>query len=173
MLKKQATSNLKPQHWRPVQPPKPQRADQLVGMGFRCWLAGYQSGDLSSWQHVWSAYSSAIGASRAQGVVTELSMWVRAICLAGARPINVSAIGCPTFCRDECMAISMVAACQRDACPAARACAFALLGHDRIEPTLGAAIDFAEALRDCGELLSETSVCNAMCAIRPMSRLKH
>lgn len=154
-------------------PPLRYRSERLVGLGFRCWLSGYETGDLSCWQTVWSEYADAIGAKQARQVVTDLSTWVREVRSGSSRPINVAAIGCPTFCRDECMAISMIAACQRDVCPAARACAFALLGHDRIEPAIGAAIDFAGALRACGEILTEGAICNAVCAVPAASARRH
>jgi hypothetical protein len=42
---------------------------------------------------------------------------VRTIKNKARREIEVFPMGCKGFCRDECIAISMVAACQHDACP--------------------------------------------------------
>jgi hypothetical protein len=141
------------------------RAEWLVGVGFRCWIAGYETGDISCWEHVWSEYAAAVGAAKAKPLVTELACWVREVRAASSRPITVYPGGCIRFCNDECTAISMIAACQH-ACPAARACAFALLGNDHVDVALNAATDFAEALRNCGELLGDPTISSIAAAIR-------
>ena len=53
-------------------------AERLVGVGFRCWLAGYETGDISCWESGWNAYSVALGPLHAKRAVTELACWVRA-----------------------------------------------------------------------------------------------
>jgi hypothetical protein len=54
-------------------------AERLVGIGFRCWLAGYDTGDISCWENGWNEYSRTLGAERAKRAVTELACWVRAV----------------------------------------------------------------------------------------------
>ena len=53
--------------------------ERLVGLGFRYWLTGFRTGDISCWERAWCAYSSTLGASLAKTAVTDLSCWVRAI----------------------------------------------------------------------------------------------
>jgi hypothetical protein len=53
--------------------------ERLVGLGFRYWLTGFRTGDISCWERAWCAYSNALGASLAKSAVTDLSCWVRAI----------------------------------------------------------------------------------------------
>ena len=36
--------------------------ERLVGLGFRYWLTGFRSGDISCWEKAWCAYSNALGA---------------------------------------------------------------------------------------------------------------
>ncbi len=36
-------------------------AEWLVGVGFRCWLAGYDTGDIACWENGWNAYAQALG----------------------------------------------------------------------------------------------------------------
>ena len=42
--------------------------ERLVGLGFRYWLAGYRTGDISSWEKAWDTYSSAMGAAAAHAL---------------------------------------------------------------------------------------------------------
>lgn len=128
--------------------------ERLVGLGFRHWLHGYRTGDISSWEKVWCAYSSVMGARAAKGAVGRLSGWVRAINVHAHRVPQTSPIDCAGFCRDECVAISMIAACQHHACPAMRACAFALLGCSMIDEVVHGAEGFAETMREADQVLS-------------------
>ena len=77
--------------------------------------------------------SQALGPNAARTAVSELSAWVRAVSAAARREITVSATDCAAFCRDECLAVSMIAACQHNTCPAMRACAFALIESSLID----------------------------------------
>jgi hypothetical protein len=65
------------------------------------------------------------------------------------------------------VAIAMIAACQHHACPAMRACAFALLGCSMIEEVVDVAESFAQALRDAEQVLSPTSAQAASLLLMP------
>jgi hypothetical protein len=125
---------------------------QLVGLGFRFWLTGFRNGDITCWERVWSAYSAALGGA-AKGAVSDLACWVSSISCHTQRDLKIAAIDCDRFCRDECLAIDMIAACQHDACPAMRACAFALLGCSMIEAVVEGAESFAATMRDADQVL--------------------
>jgi hypothetical protein len=129
--------------------------EHLVGFGFRHWYAGLTTSDLDAWETAWSTYQVALGAPDARRAVSELSNWVREVHAAASRPIVVAPRHCPRFCRDECTAIALVAACQRDVCPAARACAFALVGVDAVDPVIDAACQFADVLDACGHRFTD------------------
>jgi hypothetical protein len=137
-------------------------AEWLVGMGFRCWLAGYDTGDISCWENGWNAYARALGTERAKRAVTELACWVRAVRATASRKIEYSPVGCPGFCADECMAISLIAASQHHRCPAMRACALALTGSDLVDPVLDAANVFADVLQEADQRLSPEAVAALM-----------
>ena len=64
----------KPSH-RAFVPPR-SGAEWLVGVGFRCWLAGYDTGDIACWENGWNEYTRALGTERAKRAVTELACWV-------------------------------------------------------------------------------------------------
>ena len=52
------------------------RPERLVGVGFRCWLAGYQTDDINCWETGWNLFASELGPASAKTAVTELSCWV-------------------------------------------------------------------------------------------------
>jgi len=137
------------------------RPERLVGIGFRCWLAGYQTDDINCWETGWNLFASELGPACAKTAVTELSCWVRSVHKHACRPITYYPFGCAGFCVDECMAISMVAASQHSVCPAMRSCAFALLGSSDIDGVVKSATDFANVLSDFGHVLSDKSICDA------------
>lgn len=128
-------------------------AERLVGLGFRYWLTGFRTGDISCWERAWSAYSSSLGTSCAKGAITDLSCWVRAISRHARRDLETAAVDCDSFCRDECVAIAMIAACQHNACPAMRACAFSLLGCAMIDEVVQGAEVFAATMRGAEQVL--------------------
>jgi len=132
--------------------------ERLVGVGFRCWLAGFQTSDIGCWEVAWEEMSRAVGARAAKPLMTELACWVRAVQDAAERKIEVYPAQCRLFCRDECLAISMVAACQHSACPAFRACAVALLGSNEIDEAIEGADGFARRLKEADQVLSPGSV---------------
>lgn len=127
--------------------------ERLVGLGFRYWLTGFRTGDISCWERAWGAYSNALGPTCAKGAITDLSCWVRAISRHARRDLETSAVDCDRFCRDECVAIAMIAACQHNACPAMRACAFSLLGCSMIDEVVQGAENFASTMRQAEQVL--------------------
>ena len=94
--------------------------------------------------------------------MTELACWVRAVRATASRKIEYSPVGCPGFCADECMAISLIAASQHHRCPAMRACALALTGSDLVDPVLDAANAFADVLQEADQRLSPEAVAALM-----------
>lgn len=137
-------------------------AEWLVGMGFRCWLAGYDTGDIACWENGWNEYDRILGTSRAKRAVTELACWVRAVRSSASRKIEYYPFGCAGFCADECMAISLIAASQHHRCPAMQACALALTGSDLVAPIIDAANAFADALHEADQRLSQDAVAALM-----------
>ena len=138
----------------------PLSPERLIGVGFRGWLAGYQYQDVSCWEYVWNAYATTLGPKHAKSAVAELSGWLRQVNDSACRRIETYPTGCAGFCQDECIAISVIAACQNAYCPALRACAFALVGPSNIERMLAEAQDFADRLRAMDQCLSPNVICN-------------
>lgn len=130
----------------------------LVGMGFRCWLAGYDTGDITCWENGWSTFNRVLGPACAKRAVTELACWVRATRAAASRKIEYNTLKSRRFCADECMAMSLIAASQHHRCPAMQACALALTGSDTVDPVIDAASAFADALNEADYRLNQEIV---------------
>lgn len=135
-----------------------QKGEALVGLGFRYWMTGYQHGKFDYWKDGWRLYTDELGVLAARSVVTELATWVQEVVTAAQRPIEVGPCtklrGDMRFCRDECMAVSLIAACQTGVCPALQACAHALIGDQDAERVICASTCFANRLADHDVYLS-------------------
>lgn len=169
MMRTAKTSHRTPDAFPAALSAPPFQAERLVGVGFRCWMTGLDTGDIDCWQTAFSEFAGCVGVDHAKKLVPGLSNWVRAVRGSAARPIEISPRSCNGFCRDECLAIAMVAACQHSACPALKACAFALIGSSNVAPALDAAEEFALHLRQADQILSPGSICNAA-AFMPLGR---
>ena len=127
-----------------------------------------------SWEWAWNHFAQKLGAKIAKPVVTQLSYWVRAVHGSAARPIEIYPMNCAGFCRDECMAISLIAASQNDHCPAMRACAFALLECNDLDNVISSTEQFASILLSSSLRLSADSLINANAVINnELSREVH
>jgi hypothetical protein len=145
--------------------------ERLVGLGFRYWMLGRTTGEIACWERAWTLYSGMFGTAGAKCTIEALSSWVRAVSTWSRRDIEVYHEGCSSFCRDECVAISMIAACQHRTCPALRACAFALIESAMIDTVVDRAQDFAEAMAGVDQVLSPGSIVEAPVDLAPVNRL--
>lgn len=149
--------------------------ERLVGLGFRYWLMGFRTGDIGCWERAWSAYSDTLGPTAAKTAVTDLSCWVGAVNRHAQRELETADLDCDRFCRDECTAIAMIAACQHNACPAMRACAFSLLGCSLIDSVVQGAEAFAATMRGAQQILPPSCASGAasLLAITPATAMRH
>lgn len=132
--------------------------DRLLGLGFRHWYAGYQTGNIACWESAWQLYSEALGPKPARVIVDELSNWVRSVSASTRRDIQVCPTNCDKFCQDECLAVSMIAASQHKTCPAMRACAFALVESALIDDVVCHCENLALTLKSADQFLSPASI---------------
>lgn len=139
----------------------------IVGYGFRGWISGYQSGDIGCWEEVWRLYAGALGAPHARAAVGCLSEWAKSVAVASRHPIEVQPLGARGFCRDESLAISMIAAFQHNTCPAMRACAFALMETSLVDEVLHHAGTFALTLRSIDAVVPPAWIVNANAFVEP------
>lgn len=139
------------------------RPERLVGLGFRHWMLGCQTGDIDCWAEAWNIYRAALGCREANLAVSHLSSWVQAVNVSACRDICVGDCGrTEDFCRDERLAMTMVAACQYNTCPALRACAFALVESTRLEEVVHETETFSTVLRGLGQMLAPQLLSTAL-----------
>ncbi len=132
-------------------------AERLAGLGFRCWLAGYQNNAMTFWEDAWNLYAHELGPVSARAAICDLSAWVRALSGNARRPITLYPAACDRFTHDECLAVSMIAAAQHN-CPAIRACAFALLGAQPLDEVITSASRFAARLSENQMMLGPSPI---------------
>ena len=135
-----------------------QENDRLIGIGLRSWLSGADTGDISCWQKGWERYAEALGAERAKTVFMELGCLARLIQSNSGRKIEFESFDCPDFCRDECLAVAMIAASQHDQCPALESCARALSGKSGMTAIMTGATQLARTLQNADILLGRDLV---------------
>ncbi|MBK1871166.1 hypothetical protein [Taklimakanibacter albus] len=132
------------------------KPERLVVTGLRCCMAGYAYGDIECWETAWRSYSMELGTDDARKLMGELQYWVRTLRAHSTRPLSVFPHGCGHVCRDECMALSLIAALQDHDQPAALLAARHLSGaHEGDAPLELAAAgrSYADALIAAGQKL--------------------
>lgn len=128
-------------------------AERMVGLGFRCWVRGMQTGDTRFFDVCSRQYISRYGVKDGLVLSTKLGTWVNSLEKMRARPLKIFEVSAPGFSYDEVVAISMIAACQHAECPALRACIYAITEASEIDMPQFAAQDFADGLIDAGQIL--------------------
>lgn len=133
------------------------KPERLVVTGLRCCMAGYAYGDIECWETAWRSYAMELGTDDARRLMGELQFWVRTLRAESARPLSVFPYGCAHVCRDECMALSLIAALQDHDQPAALLAARHLSGATAAAAPLAVAAagqSYAEALAAAGQKLA-------------------
>ena len=120
--------------------------ERLVLEGYRRWLAGYDSGSVSPWEMTQTLYEELLGAAEGRRVLAELSHFVRTLRQCAACPLKSFPFGAHHVCRDECLALGLIAALQHDDPGAVSTCLSALACPARSAEVAEAAACFADAL---------------------------
>ncbi len=156
---------------------KPRRPDfrvaQMVGRSFRCGMLARREASGLSWSYAWQEIAGVAGASQADDLVMALEKFVESVDRAAARHIEVLPKGCPGLCRDECLAVSVIAASQLGACPALKSCVYALIDCGNVETCIQTATSFSAALRHAGQTLPRDAICNALALMPAQSGRTH
>lgn len=166
-------------------PPFSSPAERMVGLGFRCWMRGVQTGDTRFFDVCSRHYILSFGLKNGIILTSKLADWVYELDRLRQRPISIHQMSDAGFSYDEVVAISMIAACQHSECPALKACVYAItqaspVGQEAssalnspahpsdnhiardwdagLEMPSLAAKDFADGLVDAGQILSHQSI---------------
>jgi hypothetical protein len=120
--------------------------ERLVLLGLRGWMAGYETGDIACWEAVWNDHARTLGPQTAKPLVTELSCMVRLLRRGTCPLARFYPPPCRFLCRDECLALGLIAGCQAEAWAAADSAARKLAGANSAESLLTSGRLYAAAL---------------------------
>jgi hypothetical protein len=87
-------------------------AERVALTSFRSTLAGYDLGDPSCWDDLWSTLVSEGGVDLACRISGSLHYFVRTLRAARPQKINYFPVSCKRACTDECLMLSLLSACQ-------------------------------------------------------------
>lgn len=124
--------------------------ERLALEGFRRWMAGYATGDLSHWEEVWNLHAASLGSRGAGVVVDRLARFVKTVRDWSLCPIACFPGGCRHVCRQECFALAMVASSQNKDLECLGAAMRHLIDPEGHELAIMPALAYAEAMRENG-----------------------
>ncbi|MEW5422208.1 hypothetical protein [Amorphus sp. 3PC139-8] len=127
--------------------------ERLVVEGYRHWMAGYESGSIEPWETAWSYYTAELGAADGRRAVSDLSAFVRTLRGCAGCPLRIFPSGARHLCREECLAVGLVAACQHGDLDLEGCCISALAGCHRGIEIADAAGRYASTLKEIGQTL--------------------
>lgn len=131
-------------------------AEQLVLIGVRCWMAGYEHGDIQCWETAWRHYSGTLGTRSGRLLLSELQYWVRVLRDVSVRPLSFYPHCCRHVCADEWVGLSVLSAFQHHELDTARAGVHRLSGLNpgtAFDLLTDASSSFAAALSDADQIL--------------------
>ncbi len=131
-------------------------SEAVVGFGFRCVMQAYLNGAYH-WMTPCGQLFEQEFAEHAHEAVARLAIWGEAVRTCALRRIEVLPARCWSFCRDECLAVTLVAASRHRECPALQMCACMLLGNAQVAPALEAADAFCATLERAGAQFASPS----------------
>lgn len=120
--------------------------EKLVLEGYRRWLAGFESGSVLPWEMTQTLYDELLGPAEGRRVIAELSHFVRTLRRCAACPLRSFPFNAHHVCRDECLALGLIAALQHDDRDAAGICLSAMACPALSANVAEAAACFADAL---------------------------
>lgn len=122
--------------------------EKLVLEGYRRWIAGFDTGSVAPWELTFTLYTDLLGPSDGRRVLSELSHFVRTLRQCALCPLHSFPFGAHHICRDECMALGLIAGIQHEDEEAAQLCLGAITCKARQELVGEAASCFANSLSE-------------------------
>jgi hypothetical protein len=150
-------------------------AENLLFTVYRCWMAGYATGDIACWDIAWEALTREMPHENAKPLFGEFHHFARTLRATAPDEINWRPAACRALCRDECFILAMVDAAQRDDRVQLLKASSHLLGVEELRPALDATVALARALARAGLFISPVSAgaLDVMARMRPPSATTH
>jgi hypothetical protein len=90
------------------------RPERLAINGYRLAMAGYEHGDPTCWDEFWNELVAEGGLTCACDVSGALQFYVRSLRAYSPRSLAFFPRACRRACTDECLVLSLLAACQNN-----------------------------------------------------------
>ncbi|MCX5495248.1 hypothetical protein OSH11_11065 [Kaistia dalseonensis] len=127
--------------------------ERLVVEGFRRWMQGCDRGSVACWEMAANLFTEEFGLIEGHRMLGELVQWVDALRAGMDHPADLSPYECPRLCRDECVAVAMIAASQSGDAKSLSTAVNAFVRPEARDATMRAAQAFAHALAETGLIL--------------------
>jgi hypothetical protein len=127
--------------------------EKLVVEGLRRWMQGCERGSIECWERAANLYAEELGLRESSRVLVALALWVDTLRTWMDRPAGLSPSECPRLCRDECFAVTMIAACQNHDDESLGAALGRLVPPEGRAEVMRLSQDFADALAGTGQIL--------------------
>lgn len=114
-------------------------AERVALTSFRSALAGYDLGDPSCWDDLWSTLVAEGGVDLACRISGNLHYFVRTLRAARPQKINYFPVSCKRACTDECLILTLLSACQHQSFETKDYCLINLLGEHENQTELRSA----------------------------------
>lgn len=128
-------------------------AEKLVVEGLRRWMQGCERGSIDCWERAANLYAEELGITDGSRVLVALAHWVDTLRNWMDRPAGLSPSECPRLCRDECFAVTMIAACQNHDDESLGQALGRLVPPGGRDDVVRATRAFADALAETGQIL--------------------
>lgn len=122
-------------------------AEKLFFAQYRCWMAGYSTRDTYCWDLAWKALLRFVAPDSAKRLYGEFHFFTFTLNEQANRSIGWRPNVCRCLCRDEYLALRLVAASQRDDLDQELSAATGLLGTDQVHVLLMASRSLAQVLK--------------------------
>jgi hypothetical protein len=117
---------------------------------FRCWLAGYETGDVACWELAWQGASRLLPLADVKRTIVEVGQFTRMFRQTLGRSFTYLPYCCGRVTAEECLAVQLVGAAQRGELVAAGQLAHRLTGNDDHVGFVDAACDLGSAFKQSG-----------------------
>jgi hypothetical protein len=121
--------------------------EKLVLEGYRRWMAGFETGSVTPWEMTYSLYTGLLGIAEGRRAISDLAHFVRMLRQCAACPLRSFPFGAHHVCRDECLALGLIAGLQHEDDGTIHACLSGMCCAGR-----------GAELRDAGACLADTLV---------------
>lgn len=129
-------------------------AERFFICQFRCWIAGYSLAETYCWNLAWTALVNVVSPRAAKRIYEAFQSFTYTLTAQARRSIGWRPNVCRCLCRDEFLALQLVAASQRNDAVDETIAAANLLGADDVRLLLSASRSLAQALKMKGFVLA-------------------